>query len=203
MDAADAATEREERLARRAQEIELVGEMAAGSSSALAELYDRYSGMLLALAIRVLRDESEAEEIVQEAFLQAWRQADRYNPDRAAVSTWLVLIARSRAIDRLRSRNVSDRVHAELKDERPEDAYTSPDGAHNVLHAERRRRLLAELAQLPEEQRLVLQLAYFRGMTQRQIAEQTSTPLGTVKTRTLLGLKKLREALADELDELL
>lgn len=203
MDDSEAPEDRAEKRARRAEEADLIRQVADGSSEALGVIYDRYSGMMLALGIRILRDEAEAEEVLQEAFLQAWEQAERYNPERAAVSTWLVMMLRSRAIDRLRSNKVTDRVHTELKDERPGETYTSPEGAEDVLHQERRDRLMEELARLPEEQRLVLQLAYFRGMTQRQIAAETDTPLGTVKTRTLLGMKKLRRALADEVEELL
>lgn len=187
---------------RRQEEIALVAAMGRGSSEALAALYDRYSGMLTALAVRILRDEGEAEEILQEAFLQAWRQARRYDPERSSVVTWLVLLTRSRAIDRLRSRQVAERTLLAVRDERPAD-HTSPTGLRDVFLQERRKRLREELALLPETQREVLELAFFRGLTQREIAEKTGTPLGTVKTRSLLAMKKLRDALQGEVDELL
>lgn len=187
---------------RRQEEIELVAAMGRGSSDALAVLYDRYSPMLMALAVRVLRDPAEAEEILQEAFLQAWRQAKRYDPARSSVVTWLVLLTRSRAIDRLRSRRVTERTVTAVRDE-PTTDHTSPTGVRDVLLQERRTRLRQELARLPEAQREVLELAFFRGLTQREIAEETGTPLGTVKTRSLLAMKKLRQALQDEMDELL
>lgn len=187
---------------RRQEEIELVAAMSRGSSDALAVLYDRYSPMLMALAVRVLRDPAEAEEILQEAFLQAWRQAKRYDPSRSSVVTWLVLLTRSRAIDRLRSRRVAERTVTAVRDEQT-TVHTSPTGVRDVLLQERRTRLRQELARLPEAQREVLELAFFRGLTQREIAEETGTPLGTIKTRSLLAMKKLRQALQDEMDELL
>lgn len=187
---------------RRQEEIELVAAIGRGSSEALAALCDRYSGMLMALAVRILRDDAEAEEILQEAFLQAWRQARRYDPERSSVVTWLVLLTRSRAIDRLRSRHVAERTLSAVRDERRSD-HTSPTGLRDVFLQERRKRLREELARLPETQREVLELAFFRGLTQREIAEETETPLGTVKTRSLLAMKKLRDALQDEMDELL
>lgn len=184
------------------EEAEIVRRVAAGEPEALAELYQRYAGLLNAMALRVLSDPADAEEVLQEAFLQVWNQAGRYDPSRSSVSTWLVLITRSRAIDRVRSRKVGERTVAAAHDEK-QDIHTSPTGGRHVLMSERRRRLRAELAKIPEEQRQVLELAFFEGMTQREIAERTDTPLGTVKTRSLLAMKKLRQALADDIEELL
>jgi len=180
----------------------LVAAMAEGNQSAMAELYDRHAPMLLGLARRVLKSAEDAEEVLQEALVHAWNQAKRYDPSRSSVSTWLVMITRSRAIDRLRSRRVSDRTIAAAHRENTRD-HESAKGAARVLHGERHKRVRAELARIPDEQREVLELAFFRGMTQREIAEETGLPLGTVKTRTLLAMKKLREALRDEIRELL
>ncbi len=180
----------------------LVAAVAAGDATALGLLYDRFSGMLLGLAHRVLGDASDAEEILQEAFLQVWNQAGRYDPGRSSVSTWLVLITRSRAIDRLRSRKVKDRTLLGVQQEE-RGGHTSPEGVGDVLRQQRRRRLRREMAQLPPEQRQVLEMAFFRGMTQSEIAERTGTPLGTVKTRSLLAMRKLRQAMSDDLEELL
>lgn len=171
-------------------------------ADALARLYDRYSGMLLGLAMRVLGDPSDAEEILQETFLQVWNQAERYDPRRSSVSTWLVLIARSRSIDRLRSRRVAERTVSAAQKEKG-DRHTSPEGIRNVFKQERRQRLQDAMAELPAEQRGVLEMAFYRGMTQSEIAAETGIPLGTVKTRTLLAVKKLRRALQDEVEELL
>lgn len=185
-----------------AGDLALVRAVAAGDRDALAALWDRFAPVLLGLARRVLKDPADAEEVVQEAFLHLWRQAGRYDPSRASVPTWLALVTRSRAIDRLRTRGVVDRTHAAAwKEAGP--AHASGEGASRVLHAERARRVRAELAAIPEEQRRGLELAFFEGLTQREIAERTGIPLGTVKTRTLLAMKKLRTALRDEIRELL
>ena len=181
---------------------DLVAAVGAGDADALARLYDRFSGMLLGLAHRILGDPSDAEEILQEAFVQVWRQAERYDRRRSSVSTWLVLITRSRAIDRLRSRKVKDRTLAAVQQEK-RGAHTSPEGVGDVLRDERGRRLRREMAGLPPEQREVLEMAFFRGMTQSEIASQTGIPLGTVKTRSLLAMRKLRKAMADDIGELL
>jgi len=173
---------------------------------ALAELYDRHAPNLLALARRVLSGSSagaEAEEVLQEVFLHVWNNAGRYDPARSSVSTWLVLITRSRAIDRLRSRKVVDRVHeaAHLEDSAADHA--SPEGLESVFIRERRQRVKSELDRLPPEQRQVLEMAFYEGLSQTEIAERADLPLGTVKTRTLLAMKKLRSALRSEIRELL
>ena len=181
---------------------ELVQAIVDRRSEAVAELYDRYAGMLKALSQRLLHDPSDSEEILQETFLQVWNQASRYDPKRSSVSTWLVLISRSRSIDRLRSRQVKLRTATAARRENP-DLHTSPKGVGNVLGQERRRRLQEEMAKLPSDQSQVLELAFYGGMTQSEIAKQTGIPLGTVKTRTLLAMKKLRRALREEIKELL
>ena len=181
---------------------ELVDRIAEHDQNALGELYNRYSGLLLALARRILNDLSDAEEILQEVFLQVWNQAGRYDTRRSSVSTWLVLITRSRAIDKLRSRQVVDRTLTNLQQEK-RGQYTSPEGVSSVWMDQRRERLLREMWQLPPEQRQVLDLAFFQGLTQSEIAAATGIPLGTVKTRTLLAMKKLRKALQAEIRELL
>lgn len=194
--------ESSDRSLRAAEDRRLVARLVEGDQKALAELFDRYSSMLLALAMRVVGDHAEAEDVLQEVLLQAWRQADRYNPKRSSVSTWLVMMTRSRAIDRIRNRKVVDRTKAAAHREDPR-THESPVGAESVLHQERALRVRAELAELPDEQRQVLELAFFSGMTQREIAAETGIPLGTVKTRTLLAMKKLRVALHEELGDLL
>ena len=186
---------------RRAEDIALVERVADGDQTALSDLYDRFAPMLLALIRKILGD-IDAEDVLQDTFVQVWRQAPRYDSKRSSVSTWLVLIARSRSIDRLRTRQVVDRTkqadHRENK--RTEQ---SPEGMSSVLLRERRERLREELGHLPEEQRQVLEFAFFKGLTQSEIAESTGIPLGTVKTRTLLAMKKLRMALQNEIQDLL
>ncbi len=192
----------DERKRAAAHDADLVARVANGDNVALAELYDRYSGLLLALSRRILTSGHDAEEVLQEVFLQAWNQASRYDRSRSSVSTWLVLITRSRSIDRLRSRQVFDRTLGSLQQEN-QGKHTSPEGARSVLWEQRRQRLSTVLAELPDPQREVLEMAFFRGMTQSEIAASTDIPLGTVKTRTLLAMKKLRQALRDEIKDLL
>lgn len=187
---------------RSAGDAALVRAVAGGSREAVAELYDRFAPMLLGLARRVVQDPGDAEEVVQEAFVHLWNRAGGYDPSRSSVATWLALVTRSRAIDRVRNRGVVERTHMAAERESG-GAHASAEGAARVLDAERRRRVRAELASLPDEQRQVLELAFYDGLTQREIAERTGIPLGTVKTRTLLAMKKLRTALRDEIRELL
>jgi len=192
----------EERKRRAAEDAAAVARLAGGDEDALSVLYDRYSGMLMALVQRIVRDPADSEEIVQRVFMQAWKQADRYDPTRSSVSTWLVLIGRSRAIDLIRSRKVKDRTLEAVKQER-KGQYTSNEGGERVWLQERREKLQGAMDDLPPEQREILEMAFFRGMTQREIAETTGIPLGTVKTRSLLAMKKMRVALRDEVKGLL
>ncbi len=185
-----------------AVDAELLARVARRDADALSDLYDRFAGLLMSLSRRILGSQEEAEDVLQEVFTQIWDQAPRYDPTRSSVSTWLSLITRSRSIDRLRSRQVQARTAVSAHEENPPED-TSPEGMGNVLHEERRSRLLAALSELPEEQRHVLELAFFRGMTQSEISSSTQTPLGTVKTRTLLAMRKLRRALENEIQELI
>jgi RNA polymerase sigma-70 factor (ECF subfamily) len=180
---------------------DLLRRMAAADETALGALYDRWSPLVHSLALRLLGDRAEAEEVVEETFWQAWRQAARYEESRGAVSTWLITIARSRALDRLRARRrAREEAMAELPEldldasgaieERADDPHRSAE------QAERRARVAAALATLPPEQRETIVLAYFGGLSQSEIAERTGLPLGTVKTRTRLAMEKLRDQLA-------
>lgn len=187
---------------RASDDLAIVRRMVAGEPEALAELYDRFAPLVLAVARRTLGAAGDAEEVLQEAFLQAWNQAERYDAGRSSVSTWLVLIARTRALDRLRSRGARERTAAAAAAEPPPPDTSSRLDEH-VLHRERRRRVKEVLAAIPEEQRRVLELAFYEGLSQSEISTRTGTPLGTVKTRALLGMKKLREALRNEIRELL
>ncbi|HXO42157.1 MAG TPA: sigma-70 family RNA polymerase sigma factor [Thermoanaerobaculia bacterium] len=181
---------------------------------ALAELYDRFAPTLLALARRVLDNHADAEEVLQEVFIQVWNRGERYDPARSSVSTWLVLIARSRAIDRLRSRKVVERTHeatahaaigaiGAIGASGVREPHTSPEALENVFIHERHERVHREMAALPAEQRQVLEMAFYEGLTQSEIAAKAGLPLGTVKTRTLLAMKKLRNALRPEIRQLL
>ncbi len=169
---------------------------------ALGILYNRYASTLLALGRRILGSVSDAEEILQEVFLHVWNHASRYDPARSSVSTWLILIARSRAIDRLRTRKVVERTHESSAQANPVE-HASPEGVETVFLQERRERVQQELSKLPPEQKQVLEMAFYQGLSQSEIAARADLPLGTVKTRTLLAMRKLRNALRDEIRQLL
>jgi RNA polymerase sigma-70 factor (ECF subfamily) len=169
---------------------------------ALAELYSRHAPTLLALARRILGTAADAEDVLQEIFVHVWNHAARYDPARSSVSTWLVLITRSRAIDRLRNRGVVERTHEASHTAQP-SGHASPEGVESVLMRERRERVRREMANLPPEQRQVIEMAFYEGLTQSEIAARADLPLGTVKTRTLLAMKKLRGALRSEIRQLL
>jgi RNA polymerase sigma-70 factor (ECF subfamily) len=183
---------------RATDDLALLRRVAVRDEAALAELYDRYASLLLAVTRRILGAAAEAEEVLQDAFFQVWLQADRYNPSRSSVSTWLVLIARSRALDRLRSRRSLERATTAAAAEPAPPADASSGGEARVLNAERSARVRSALDELPAEQRDVLELAFFGGLSQSEIAATTGAPLGTVKTRALLAMKKLRQALRED-----
>jgi RNA polymerase sigma-70 factor (ECF subfamily) len=160
---------------------------------AAGELYDRHAGRVLALARRILRDEGDAEDIVQEVFSQAWRTATRYEAGRGSVAGWLLMIARTRAIDRLRARHARpDTTGDVLLETMPGTTQAPSDQAiANEQYALIRQGLVA----LPVEQRTALELAYFEGLSQSEIAERLAAPLGTIKTRIRTALTTLRRSL--------
>lgn len=177
----------------------LVARMAARDPEALACLYDRYRFVLFSLALRVLRERPEAEEALTDAFLQAWEQASSFDPGRGTVAGWLVMLCRSRAIDRLRARGRREtaldawtRARAERRTG-GESARERPDEAAEI--ALRRRRIQAALEQLSPQQRDAIELAYYGGLSHSEIAARLGEPLGTVKTRIRQGLMTLRESL--------
>jgi RNA polymerase sigma-70 factor (ECF subfamily) len=177
-----------------ATDAALMVRVAARDPEAMAELYDRHAARLLGLARRILGEGGEAEEVLQEVFLFAWRSASAFDASRGTVLTWLLVATRSRAIDRLRARKSSLRPPAQSL-----ELAGDPPGPDDVEGASSDRQWEAicrgAVRELPADQRQVLELAYFEGLTQQEIAERTRTPLGTVKTRARLGLMKLRERL--------
>ena len=176
-------------------DTELLHACARGDESALAALYDRYSAILLGLLLRILHDRPEAEDVLQEVFLQVWRRAQDFDEARGRGFTWLVTLARSRAIDRLRALDARARAATAAQREVKEE---TADASDDVLHSEQRAIVQAALARLPEEQRRALCLAYYNGLTQTEIAARLNQPLGTVKTRMRSGLIKLRELLREQ-----
>ena len=180
-------------------EAELMRQVAAGEIGGLETLYDRYHTMAYALALRITTETGLAEDVVQDSFLGVWRNAGRYAEDKGSVRGWLLAIVRHRAIDAMR-RQRAGVVLGEEADEVLPAALTLPDIWPEVagrLDAQQVRRALTGL---PPAQREVIELAYFDGLTQREIADQTRAPLGTVKSRMRLGLVALREQLVDHVE---
>jgi RNA polymerase sigma-70 factor (ECF subfamily) len=174
----------------------LLRAVARGDEAAFARVYDRYAPILLGLMLRILRSRPEAEDVLQEVFLQVWQQARSFDPARGRAFTWLATLARSRAIDRLRAVDSRERAaQRSAEDGRAPAAESHAWADEEAIRAERAEAVRAALAELPEEQRQVLVLAYLDGMSQSEIAAAKNQPLGTVKTRTRTGLKKLSDAL--------
>jgi RNA polymerase sigma-70 factor (ECF subfamily) len=175
---------------------QLVAAVANGSSDALGRLYDRHAATVYALARRIVSRLEDAEEVVQDVFSQVWRQAHQYRTERASVAGWIVMLARTRAIDRLRARRARpDEDHAvDPMTAAPVAAGPSPEQA--AVLADRARHVREALQTLPENQRVLLEMAYYEGLTHSEIAARTGVPLGTVKTRIRTGMDALRSALA-------
>jgi RNA polymerase sigma-70 factor (ECF subfamily) len=173
----------------------LMGRVAAGDRDAFARLFDRHSPVVLGLLVRILGRRSEAEEILQEVFLQVWRQADRYEPGRSTPRGWILVLARSRALDHLRSREARQRREHEISAGNA-NREEPPLGTEGLEASERREQVSSALELLPPEQRRCIELAFFEGLTQTQIASRLEAPLGTVKSRIHLGMSKLRQVLS-------
>jgi RNA polymerase sigma-70 factor, ECF subfamily len=172
----------------------LLRRMAAGDARALRQLYDRCSATVFALVLRIVRNGAEAEEIMQDTFVDAWKRARAYDPRRGTAVSFVLTIARSRALDKLRSRAAEGRATQAFA---REDAGSVELPIESAQDRQQRERIQTALAALPTEQRTVLELAYFEGLSQSDIARKTSEPLGTVKTRCRLALEKLALALAE------
>jgi RNA polymerase sigma-70 factor, ECF subfamily len=165
----------------------LIARIRAGDESAMTDLYDRYSGIVYGVALRVLGNTMAAEDVLQEVFLQLWRNPQAFDADRGRLAPWLAVIARNRAIDLLRKRPMEEDI-----DELPiSTGVNLEDEASERMAIDKVRGVLA---QLPADQRKTLELAYFEGLTHTEIASKTGEPLGTVKTRIRYGLLALRKA---------
>lgn len=172
------------------QVLEAVGR---GDHDALGVLYDRFGRLAYGLAFRILRDQALAEDAVQEAFLAVWRSADAYKRERAKPSTWILTVVHRRAVDLVRR---EERRRGEPLEAAPEPT-SAPADEDVTLHA-RRAAVQAALTELSDDQRQALELAYYGGLTQSELAERLGVPLGTVKSRMFAGLGRLRELLATE-----
>jgi RNA polymerase sigma-70 factor (ECF subfamily) len=179
-----------------ADDAALIRRMCEADETALGALYDRWVRALYSLVLHLLKDPDEAEDVVEETFWQAWKKASSYEPSKGAVSTWLLTIGRRKALDRIRARK-RHKEDAVGRDQSFADIpSTANDPAQDIEGKELREQVRAALRELPDEQREVLELGYFRGMSQSEIAEATRQPLGTVKTRMRLAMQKLREPLS-------
>ena len=175
----------------------LMRAISRGSSASLSALYDRYSSILKALIIRVVHDEAEADDLLQEVFLQVWQQAQNYSSDKGKPLGWIVTLTRRRAIDRLRKRQAYCRAkdRFEVTVDRQPESWVHNRIEDDISMEDMRSFLNSRIEVLPPFQRQAIELAFFQGMSQREIAIATETPLGTIKTRLELGLRKLSESI--------
>jgi RNA polymerase sigma-70 factor, ECF subfamily len=181
----------------RLDDTTLLTRIAKQDQAALSELYDRYARIIYAIAMRSLRSPEESEEVVLDVFAQVWRIAARYDSHKSRVDTWLFMMTRSRILDRVRKLQRRTPATGEVLDiAEIQTPAPSVDPIEAAVVAERREQVRVVLQKLPEEQRVVLELAYYQGLSHSEIAAQTGLSLGTVKTRIRLGLNKLRSALA-------
>jgi RNA polymerase sigma-70 factor (ECF subfamily) len=173
-------------------EADLLARVAAGDETALAALYDRMASLAYGLALRIVGNADAAEDVVQDALLRIWHRADRYEPARGAARPWILRVVRNVAIDRLRTADARSRAETRSQTDPALGAVPeTPD--ESASRSERARALRSALAGLPPEQRRMIEIAYFEGLSHSEIAERERTPLGTVKTRIREGVLKLRE----------
>lgn len=180
-----------------AEDVSCLRRIASGDQTGAASLYDRHARPLYSLILRIVGDETEAEDLLQDVFAQAFRQAARYDATRGAVAAWLLMMARSRAIDKVRARRTrfeGRTGEVQVLDKMPD---SQPDAASAMLDEEQTRIVRQALGDLPLLQRMAIELAYYEGLSHTEIAERLEQPLGTVKTRIRLGLLKLRDALTE------
>ena len=176
--------------------VHLIRQVANQDRDAFSQLYDRFSSLVFSLAMRMLRARSDAEDLLQEVFVQVWRQARNYSTERGSPEAWIVNIARSRAIDKIRSIRRMEKSFVLTDD--PARAESSDNVESSAAESEARMAMNSALANLPETQRKVLELAYFDGLTQTEIANRLAEPLGTVKTRMRSGIQRLRDMLGTQ-----
>jgi len=176
--------------------VNLIQKVANQDRDAFGQLYDRFSSLVFALAMRMLRVRSDAEDLLQEVFVQIWRQAQSYSVQRGSPEAWIINIARSRAIDKIRSIRRMEKSFVLTDD--PARAESGENVESSAAESEARMAMNSALANLPETQRKVLELAYFDGLTQTEIANRLAEPLGTIKTRMRSGIQRLRDMLGTQ-----
>ncbi len=180
---------------------ELMQRLLHKDKRAFEAIFDRYGDLVYSTSLRVLRDAHLAQDVSQEIFVRLWRKPESYVAERGRFLTWLISVTRNRAVDEIRSRGrrLRHETASPEEQEREIPAGEGNDPALNAQLAEQARTVRAALAELPPEQRQVIELAYFGGLTQQEISDRLDQPLGTVKTRIRLGMQKLRAALAPEM----
>jgi RNA polymerase sigma-70 factor (ECF subfamily) len=185
-------------------DLELMQAIQAEDPDALSQLYDRYNGILKALILRVIHNEAEAEDLLQEIFMEIWNQAKNFSAQKGKPLGWMVTLARRRAIDGLRKKQAYTRAEERLQAETEQqpEAWVHNATEEEITFADTRVIVRNVINSLPPAQQQAIDLAFFRGMSQREIAANTNTPLGTVKTRLELGLKKIYDGLKELKDEL-
>jgi RNA polymerase sigma-70 factor (ECF subfamily) len=177
------------------RDVELLRRIAGGDRSAFSSFYDQYSGLLFSIAIKVLNDSKEAEDVLQEVFMQIWNKADAYNPLLGKPVSWAVTLTRNKAIDRIRASQRRSKLLEQATLEvgaLPDDSPSANEKLHGKENAEMIRSVVAAL---PSDQRRAIELAFFSGLTQDEIAKTLQEPLGTIKARIRRGMLKLREKL--------
>jgi RNA polymerase sigma-70 factor (ECF subfamily) len=185
-------------------DLDLMQAIQAEDPDALAQLYDRYNGILKALILRVVHNEAEADDLLQEIFMEIWNQAKNFSAQKGKPLGWMVTLARRRAIDGLRKKQAYARAEERLQNEieQQPDAWVHNATEEAIVLGDTRVLMRKVISGLPPAQQQAIDLAFFQGMSQREIAAKTNTPLGTVKTRLELGLKKIYEGLKELRDEL-
>jgi RNA polymerase sigma-70 factor (ECF subfamily) len=176
-------------------EIQLLGRIAAGDREAFGALYDRYSKPLYAFALRVLGNASDAEDVLQEVFVQIWEKAGQFNETEGRPFSWAAAMTRNKSIDRLRSQQRRNRLVEEATESAVADPAATTTSTGIGLGADETTRIRSAVGTLPEDQRRAIEMAFFSGLTHHEIAEKLSEPLGTIKARIRRGMLRLRDAL--------
>ncbi|HEY1786851.1 MAG TPA: sigma-70 family RNA polymerase sigma factor [Verrucomicrobiae bacterium] len=178
-----------------AQDIELLRQIAAGDRAAFAQFYDSHSVLMYSVACKILGDTNEAQDVVQEAFMQIWEKASKFDPKLGKPSSWAAILVRNKAIDRIRASQRRTRLAEEAGAEETSQPKGDDPANEAVYGREKARLIQSAIVELPEEQRRAIELAYFSGLTQDEISKKLSEPLGTIKARIRRGLLKLRDQL--------
>ena len=181
----------------RNRDTDLLRQIAAGDRAAFAEFYDRYSTLMFSIASKILNNASEAEDVLQETFIQIWEEAGKFDPQLGKAASWAAILVRNKAIDRIRASQRRTRLAEEAGVESAIAAEVSPTANETVHGQEKAKLIQTAIFELPAEQRRAIELAYFSGLTQNEISEKLHEPLGTIKARIRRGMLKMRDQLED------